>query len=631
MSPLSPMSLAFLFALTAAAVGPPPGVPTSVRPVGAEAVVLLGRTGSAELPVVLPAAAGRRSPAVVTMHWRVSEVVDPTRSSLTVRWNGVPLRTIALDRSMVSGTPVPLRVELPPTAGGFGALSVTSHLVLADDERCPTDPDRAWLTIDEATEVAWTSHGGPLPTTYPVSLATWWDRWVDDAVEVVVPASDAAVVVGVEMDHVLRDRGLSVVAGGAPHRWVLTEAELPAEAPAEAVALVQTDGDHTLHLWAPSLADAQAVVRALPQLAARCPSERCWVPAQRPGAFTARPAGPADPELVLGLSDVGYDRGWTARGAGVHSLRLVWPRPPGVTAQEGSRVELLVEHAPADLLDPQRSRVEATVNGRPVGTWRLDGVDGRWVVGVPDDLWADDAWVVDLDAHLWPRDGEDCRTVDPSALWLVVDGDSGLRVPRTEAPTGLAAFAAQGQPRLSWDRPLDASDRWALATAAYPLRGTSPWQRASDCAGDCLVVPDADDGDLAMVGGLWADRRGDLAQPLAPARGAALAVHGAGAAIVPGALRDLVPPRWGALHGPVAVFDGEWTVRGAAPAAPVVVTVPPTGPIPRGTEAPRPPDEVVRHRVADLVFGLVVLLATALGAFWIWTGVRRGGPVEELS
>ena len=441
----------------------------------------------------------------------------------------------------------------------------------------------------------------------------------------VVPGSLDVVhhtLVGIEMDHTLRHRGALVRPVDADRAWQLDIGPLPG-APEQATAHISVDANHILHLWAVDEDTAATVARALRgPLAERCAASGCWIPPQvPPTTMTTAPRS----DRVVSVVEAGHATGWVARGAGLHALRLVWVPPPGTLPGPGSRLELDVNHAPSALLDAERSSLEARLNGRPLGTWTVDQ-QGRWSVPVPEELWGAAAWVVDLEARLRPHEDDRCRWTAGDELWLTLGTSSGLYVPPTEPPAGLAAFAAEDMPSLSWDHPPTPLERWTLAAAAFPLFRGHPWRwrDPSECTGRCLMLTGSGEQGLHLRGGRWVDGRGDLAQPMVHAQGAVLQLAAFGASLTV-ASEDTTVPAWERLTGPVALgTSAGWTPLG----------VPPPPPLRTSADASptlvRPPDGAARRKVADLLFGLGFLGTLAACGLWLWTGARQHGPLEEL-
>jgi len=615
----------WIFPLVAALAATGPTAHT-VHPFGPDGLALEGVRDTASVELSVPAALGRDGPVEVELHWRATELAVPDRSTLTVRWRGLPLTSTTLEQLTRDGTPVPLTVALPESASGFGALTVDAHIAL-DGDPCETPPDGVWLAVDPTSTVRWQGTGGDAPDDVE-TLRDWLSTGVDPLAIALDPSAPDMVLAGLELDHHLRDLGRST-RPRAERTVHLLVGDLPPDAPDAAASLARLRPNGDLALWADSPEQLLAVVDAMGEgLDHRCALPTCWMPRQSPeGGTTSRP--PQDPAKVATVADAGHARGWTTRGSGHRHLRLVWERPPHTELEPGApRVRLDVDHVHRDRLDADRSAITATVNGRPVGTWSLTE-PGVLEVPIPEDLLADDVWVLDLDATLWPTQDQRCRWLDPGDLWLVLGAESGLHVPRREAPSGLAAFAEAAPSALSWDpSDLDPRSRWALATATYSLpEPPDGWTAVRQGLCDqrrCLLVGAGDV--LAVDGERWLDQRGDLAQPLLASTGAALQTDGDDVVLTVGsALEGLSPPRWASLHGPVALHDGaSWSGLGR-PEPGVAREI-----ADRETIAGRVDDDTAGARAADLVFGLVFLLAVAGAAGWVWSGLRRGKPVEEL-
>jgi len=616
-----PLLPTILCALALAASGP---TPHRVHPLGADGVALEGLVDSTSMQVVVPSPEQREGPATLDLHWRASTMALPGRSTLTVRWNGVPLATSSLEQLTQDGTPVPLRVVLPDTASGYGTLSVASHLTL-EGPACETAPDGAWVALDAASSLQWVGTDPIAPTVD--TLRDWWSTAPGEPLAIALTDEEPlSVLAAIELDHHLRDLGRTT-RPRANRTVHLSVGSMPADAPLAAAAMVRVRPDGGLAVRAENPDQLHAVVLAFDQeLDRRCALPTCWIPRQQPAVEGS--AEPRNPLQVATVSDAGHARGWTTHGSGPRHLRMVWRQPPGTKVEPGeARIRLQVDHIGIERLDADRSHLAATLNGRPLGTWSFSE-PGVLEATVPEDLLDDDTWVLDVDASLWPKQDERCRWLDPSALWLVVSADSGLEVARREARTGLSAIPLHQTDRLAWNAAPSPRARWALATVAHSLPPPpGGWHVTDpvDCADlACIVLGEGPT--LGADGERWTDHAGTLAQPLSLARGASLEAHGDDVLLsVGGPLTGLVAPPWHQLGGPVALQDGAvWTSLGTAPVGATRTVADPA------QDPGRPTDEEASTRALDLVFGLVFLLTLFGAAGWVWSGVRRGKPVEEL-
>jgi len=205
-------------------------------------------------------------------------------------------------------------------------------------------------------------------------------------------------------------------------------------------------------------------------------------------------------------------------------------------------------------------------------------------VAVPFWAWNDRVWRFELRARLHTGgDDERCSQADPERVWLRVDGDAALIVPREErVDATIANFyrgAHQQRPWLSGYAPKKSTQWWALAKILRPFDRVRPhatWQWHDGTAGGPVIElgrPDASAEEGAVS---FEARRywhvGAWVMPLLPVNASAsmqlvekkrLRVW-----LAPGLTP--APPRYHALDGAAAWFRERWHVLEAvvAPESP---------------------------------------------------------------
>lgn len=102
------------------------------------------------------------------LRWNHSDIINAQRSSLTVVWDGRPLRTVRLSREKTD-------ITLRNVKGGYHQLELLAHLVDPEDPCLLTNPDGVWLRIDPISDIEWQ---GRKTSKKPLqSLRLWPSSW----------------------------------------------------------------------------------------------------------------------------------------------------------------------------------------------------------------------------------------------------------------------------------------------------------------------------------------------------------------------------------------------------------------------------------------------------------------------
>ena len=188
-------------------------IAATVSPLTDSPLVLKGPKGRATVVVHAPKSDSGR----LRLSWRSSDLVDKGRSSLTVLWNGRPLRTVRLRKGR-------LRLPLSGVPSGFHQLELRAHLVVPDDPCILKNPDGGWLRFDEGSSIEWVR---PASSTKLLAgeFKTWPRQWTDDSnarVAVALDGLDFSDVVvaqaALELHVFLRKEGFRGTSARSPGR-----------------------------------------------------------------------------------------------------------------------------------------------------------------------------------------------------------------------------------------------------------------------------------------------------------------------------------------------------------------------------------------------------------------------------
>lgn len=568
---------------------------------------------------------GSGSPRV-DLRYEASDLLS-RRSLLTVEVDGVPRVTRPL---RASGRLVAALGEL---GEGFHRLTVRARLRVDEDPCLDQSADDAWVRIDSADlHGVSASAGGE-------TLLEWLAEQSEESIRLEVPDEVRESLEPDWASAVLDAHALLWSRGLKPAPRADRALHLRVGAVDEGVAFAAVDGDD-LVVTAAGPGALAVGLRALGDegVLQRCATEGCELSELRESAEVRSDRTTE----VVRLDDLGFARGWRAAGEGRHVLRFGWDRPADWRPTEWPRVEMAVR-VPATGIDVERSRATLSVNDIPLATWALEAGEARWRGRVPEAVWTEGRWEVELAVTLRTHEDEGCHDEDDD-LWVHVDGSSSLTVPREElAFAGLASAVDhfRGAP-LVWNERLGVDALGAVGAVLAPLQGSEPWRwlpPGRECRGACIRIASGrwweDESRLTLVGDVgrrrWRDDSGELGMPLLPAEDTLLLERrGRDELLVValGAPEELAPPSWVGLLGEIALFhDGAWDI--------LAVDDEPT--VARVVEAPEPEQaaqmsvEEAQVRWVDVGFTVLAGLVLASVAFTTFRRRRRKDTPSGVS
>lgn len=647
-----------------------------------KAVVLRGAEGSAAFAFSLPTAVSQKRGPVLHLSWTASELIDKSRSTLSVVVDGRPVRTAWLERLASRDAPYESLIPLGALGAGVHVVNVASRLTIDDDPCLQRHEEGAWLSIDEASHLRFTLTTRQLPRpslgNLPQALR---DAAGDGVVHLTPPGSldlDTARAV-VETQNLLSQWGLETSLdpqkSTAGVRLYASDESIPPlrdlvralqQAPKRVIAAVETQGQGLVILARHKRRLSEAVRQlGSDRLRQMCPdSEPCLLSASDALPPPSEPQRQS-PATVLTLKDIGYPTGWTATGPGTHTLRFVWQRPGEWQIRRPPRVQIDLSLSSTKLLDAARTHLTLSLNERPLSTWAIaDKSSGRerLRVKIPRDFWKEPTWAFEVVVRLEATDNTPCHAADDAPLWAVLGSDTQLQVSRGEpAYQGLASFytgSSRERPLVVWSDLEHWSQVLNLARVLRPFAQQTPeasWRFVADVAAATsrfiLVAssPDGLDSSLLAVAGIarsfWLDHSRELGVPATEIFATSLLIHRpvtpvtpehVVAHLAPGASMPSGAPPYKSLLGRYALWTNErWFSLGQERHADSVVTV----------EHRLPPDELAAEHLASEEQRLVqrvnaiwaLLVALVCGGLALYWWRRPRGPnrtsvdIEEMN
>lgn len=637
----------FLTLIVAGVTSQPDAIEPLERP-----LVLSGRHPTAAF--VFESNETKHGEALLSLELEWAGRLAPERSFVTIRVDGQPLSTHKLD-SRGRGTP---KVPLPTLEAGEHVVELVGTLWIDGDPCLFKHGEHAWLRVLETTRI---SVPQSIEVAGELGVAAVVESWVGRSEPLVISTPERAA-----REHVAALLELEGLAAQINAKTRLQRDESSADIVLRSgavselgtlrvesgpiAAIVPRSGGRLVVVGvdAQSLSDASYQL-SLPEWRSRCPRQgTCWVDP----AAAQKPTELDEPSVrVVDLTTIGMRQGWTARGPGRHQLKWVWNRPPSWNIAKGAGVELVMQSTDADYLDPD-SGITVTVNGRPLATWRLNehvnsSNPQTLRVRVPESLWEEPAWVVDVDVFLVPSDDEACESETLGGVWLSLDPTSGLHVPREELDYGgIASFfaALRERPRLRLDAPLAWEEAHAWAALLAPLSAklrARPWTiHQSEPAGEAPRIRYvAARRNRRVVGATWSGfAESDPIPRLKTAGTVWVGLDGATLSVtaIP-AFSDATyeamrPDVQGWVGAEVLLSDGRWFILNQAPSPLAARSV--TRASSSNGES-RPPEQA---KLIQRIDTLWLILALALVGFMIWRWRRfdraeapSGLAIEQLS
>lgn len=517
------------------------------------AISLRGSRGSSEISIYLDPWQQRRSAPILRLLWDVSGIVDLSLSTLTVELDDAPMATLPL-RAMQSGRT--LEVSLSGVSGGFHRLIIRTRLLTGPDP-CQLPYDRElWLRLLPTSAISYKRlPPQPRPGTVAGVLADWQALGTSVAVRPELPVDRGGAAAYLLIDRWLRQHDLHPTLAtdeksAAQVRLQVRPSLAPGGGPGAQTILARLERHGAdLSITARSSADLETLAYKLltPGPLTYCLGADCFIPRTSPPtpsvlSGVADPPVPTrpDPEDFLSLAQHGYPRGFTARGAGFHLLRLHFPRPPRWQLGDAPQLSLQVAAATTPLLDRTASSVSIRIGDRPVASYSpasLQGSQDKLLVKLPPETREQSGWDVEVEVHLRSERSTRCAADDDTALWLTISPGSGLAVPhevRSIAGTlaSLLELSREQSAEIVYSPTLNWPAVAALAAVLSPLARAHPLavvKQQVECRSLCILpqlgaLPPSSSLTLVNVLGdlHWLDKEGLAQLPLLPARSGVL-------------------------------------------------------------------------------------------------------------
>lgn len=454
-------------------------------------IQLRGAQASYAVPVLV---SGSQPQALqLRLQWAVSGLVDPNRSIVNVLVNGQIRSTRRLSDIGNAGWQLNLR----PLKAGQQELRVQVYL-RAKGEDCIPMPESLWLTLLPTSRIAGAS---PLSQATSSSLAVkdFPKAWHSSASEKAQPGGKhGKSLVEVSIEHpwdasaaaaytqaqvYLAQQGLaspkSVMVSSEAGQLILRSLErLEPKHPARdrwALAadtrfVIYAAGAHRLEIITKDTQHISSAIELLANdaLRALCHESLCsssLADATQTHSAKAVQSTQAQ-DLLWSMAQGDQPRGWTARGAGAHTLRQVWVRPHAVDFQSDVNLLLAARASQAAQLDALQSSISLRINDQPIATYSLqDWKVEHASVRIPESLWRAAVWVMDFEVRLTPRPQQRCSYLAQEDLWLSLDPATRLNAKFEHRETaGIAGF---------WQRAGDKSTlhlAWSESSSALPTR-----------------------------------------------------------------------------------------------------------------------------------------------------------------
>ncbi len=589
-------------------------------------VVMSGATAEWTTTVAVDNPAGVSARLVVT----ASDRLDFDASTLSVRVDGVPVRTLSVAQLVHNGTGV---IAIPMQNPGFHRVELVSHLVVPDDPCLTHDPEAAWLVLQPQSTVEGVRGSGPMGSVADV-VASWR---LGEGVHVDSLGS------GLQEARVLLETADWLVGRGTRpannvaetlHLRDLTDADVPPALrqylmrvePADSVIGVVGQDVWVVGRDSETLASGVWTLNQ-PGVIEACLLSQCTVGSER--ADVSETSHAPDATVWMG-EQVWGTSGRVLRGAGHHTTRWTVARSPSWTLDDAPVVVLDITLPHSGVLSREAAAL-LTVKGRPIGSWSLSGDDTarRWVARIPPALWDESEWTFELQIVATTDGADACAVDNDRGVFVVLEPTSRVEVVRTERLNhGLSAFSRateRRRPVVAWNAELAAAD-WlqagVLLSAVASRTPSHRWSVTTEPQSPRVEVetpatPWLDVGEWVALPLLAADESPILfAQDCASGLCERLVVSvGVGA-------RDVPVPDLSQMPTAGAVWTDRWVALddGSVGDTAAVVTI---GPDPDSL-AVQPSEEQSHAGLVNLVTGLLSVLLLVAGGLWTARGrIRR--------
>lgn len=484
-------------------------------------------------------------PIELQLQWNVSPLVDPKRSIVNILVDG-QIRSTRRVADIAKGI---WRINLRPLPPGKHELSLQIHL-RGTDEDCIPLPEALWLTLLETSTINGASRHSQTSANSPLAVRDFPSNWrsssllgdiklesAKGSVEVVHDFAWNASMVSawLQAHHFLANRGLQTplsqasapksndIAIESPKLSLRSFDQLKADHPA--VKRWNDVKDTVYVLYAPNRSQLELIAKTPENLQLGLDlledDERRQVCHQnlcsRSSADAPKRLAQEASALKEGKSSLwrmatgDQPRGWTAQGVGQHRLRQVWVRPVALELQSDVQLHLAARVSQAEQIDPQQSSISVRINDQPIATYSLaNWKGGHTKMRIPQSLWRANAWVMDFEVRLVPRNLQRCSYLAQEDYWVALDPETQLEATfKHEAAPGIAGFWQRAMERsqvsVTWNElggQLPAPQLLAHFSpmlqsfhAASPARATSrlAFVNPNSCkASACVVLHAAD-------------------------------------------------------------------------------------------------------------------------------------------
>ncbi|MEM1025215.1 MAG: hypothetical protein AAGJ19_16145 [Myxococcota bacterium] len=463
------------------------GVRTSTKAEPRDGIVLDGRRTSHDVPLTWDEAT---RPMAVLLRLAPSALVALDRSTLTVRLDGQPLRSLRLDEART------LLVKLPGRSRGFHTLSLTADLRV-DGEPCLQEYlEGAWLRIDMQVVRRHRRERSVLNIDeLPRGLRSFL------SVEFKGTDTSTGTRLALLRAHLLSQDWSphNPEESSSVHRLRMA---LDPKLHKLLCAEIKAAGPN-LHIAA---RDGSCLLRTVellsrPSFRERCGPTSCRVAtSSREATPSSLETSPAQPTLRTSrLRNMGLARGWEAKGIGSHRFVTTWTSSTHHILEGQPRWVLDFSLGGRDLLDLDASAIIIKVDGVTTASWairRLRDGDHRLDAPIP----GGDEGAQSLEVLIIAEPAEDrrCAALPDGSVWFRLGAESGIEVERLEnrRATVLGILGSAQTPlRLGGEFPRRSTQLRTLALLMQALRdpdrirGPWVWTEAREQADLWIAAP----------------------------------------------------------------------------------------------------------------------------------------------
>ena len=459
-----------------------------------------GTQGSIVLPLVISATTPRA--IELKLRWAYSSLIDPKRSIINVVINGQARSS----RRLSDIGPQGWNLNLRPMPAGRHDLVLQVHL-RAKDEDCLPVPESLWLTLLQSSTLQGASPAVVLHSNSQSAVRDYPMLWKNNvaAANGTVPQTTAHLIrlthdfpwdaemaaIYLQSQLLLLNQSIETldatateptqsrlqnVAGIRGQMRLRALDRLPLAHPAavrwklspETRFVLFTPAQGVLEIIAKDTSGLGQALQLLANDSLRqlCHEAICSSTAAMNDALTPKTAtSNALPQSSLWAMQTGdQPRGWTAQGAGVHTLRQIWLRPATLDLLSDVQLHLAARISQASQIDSSQSSVSVRINDQNLATYSLaDWKSTHAKIRIPHSLWTARVWVLDFEVRLVPRATQRCSFLVQEDFWATIDPQTRLEAQfKQQDGVGIAGF---------WHRSLERSVQplvWATTSGSLP-------------------------------------------------------------------------------------------------------------------------------------------------------------------